>query len=183
MARCRQEQRVTVRTGNQKAIGAILLQPYPGALGIQFDHLSLSWHAPRRAPVHIGSIIFRIQLGLVVHRAVTSVVAILCQRFFTAVTPIVSAPTVVTLGFGLAPSEVVAVAFRSVGTHVTRRPQRTAGQTQVNPLVPILLIFGTNGFIAPRPAQQIINKACDIRDTHLTILIHITTFILHASRE
>ena len=90
------------------------------------------WHAPHRAPVHPGGIVFRIQFHLVVNSAIIAISAVFRQRINIAVTPLVGAQVIVILGFNFAPGEVIAIFLKAFGADVAGRPQRATGQPQVN---------------------------------------------------
>ena len=128
----RYENRLPVGTRDQMTIHAVSRRPCPFTPINQFFLLYLGRHAPRATQVHIGGIVIKIQIFLVVHCTIRAIGTVLCQRVLATVTPLVGAPIIVVLGFGLAPGEVVAVVLRVVGTDVHCRPQRAAGQSQVN---------------------------------------------------
>ena len=72
-------------------------------------------HAPVRAPVDVGGIVLKVELGLVAGKAV-------------------GVPAVLVLRLRLAPGEIVAVVLGLRGADVHVRPQRAAGQAQVDGL-------------------------------------------------
>ena len=132
------------------------------------SQLVIGRHAPRRAPVDVGRIVFRVQFVLVIDKAVVAeaaIGAVLDQRRTVAVAPLVVFPTIGLLGRGLAPGEVVAEVPRPVGTHVACRPQGAAGKTQVHLFV----------VVRPGAVQQVINQAGHIADAHITVMVHIST--------
>ena len=97
--------------------------------------LFISGHAPIITPIGRGRIVAWLQSGQVIGEAVVTyvrIVAILGERVEAAHTILVVGPAEVVLGLGLAPSEIVAVFFREVGTQVAGGPQSAAWQTKVD---------------------------------------------------
>ena len=133
-----QEDGIAIRPGYQLTFYTDKGMPYPGALFYQLPLLLMGRHAPRRPPIDISGIILRVQLRLAIGKAVgtiTAICAVLRHGVETALAPFVVFPRIGLFGLGLAPGEVVAVLFWGAGADVACRPQRAAGQTQVNVLM------------------------------------------------
>ena len=120
--RCGQEDCVPIGTSYQITFHTVYCRPCPGTLYHQLFHLFLGRHAPTLAPVHVGSIVLKIQYRLVVHSTIRTIVTVLCQRPIGTIAPLVGAPIIIILRLCLAPSEVVAILLGVIGTDVASCP-------------------------------------------------------------
>ena len=144
VARSGKEKTVAVARSEESAVYSVLGGPSMVGDLKQFLPLISCGQTPVAAPVGRGRIIIRLEDDQVVSKAVVTVfgvVAILGELVITAVTILVGTPIESGFRLGLAPSEIVTIAYRSRRSHVTGGPQRTARKSKVNILMTVHAII------------------------------------------
>ena len=136
----RQEDTIAVAlTGYLPAFNAIRGCPCSGrATAVdEFKELLKARYLPVATPIHCSSIVRRFKFCLVIDDTFIVTRAIFCYYFFWTFKILVCTPTVITLWCCFAPSKVITIFFRAVGTNITRCPQSSTWQTEVN----IIMVF------------------------------------------
>lgn len=144
-----QEDTVAIPSGEKATIHPVSCSKSIAALCHQFHPFINSRSAPALAPIDCGGIVTRLQGLQVVGKAVVSITrrgTIFGQMIQTSVS--VGAPIIIVLNLRFAPSEVVAIIFGNVSTHIAGRPKSATRQAEVYVIVAVVGVVTTIVFFA-----------------------------------